>query len=85
MKDICELLGIKKLNTTAHHPECDGAVEHFNHTLKSMLREQAATHGIITYMETFGFIVTPHTSTGEKPSYLLFGLDFHSPTEEAAI
>ena len=24
MKDICRLLGIKKLNTTAHHPECDG-------------------------------------------------------------
>ena len=26
---------------------------------------------------------TPHESTGEKPSYLLFGLDLRSPTEAA--
>ena len=62
MKDVCELLGIKKLNTTAHHPECDGAVGYFNRTLKSMLRKQAAIHGISTYMEAIGFIVTPHTA-----------------------
>ena len=30
MLDICKLLGTKKLNTTAHHPECDGMVERFN-------------------------------------------------------
>ena len=27
MRDICDLLGIKKLNTTAYHPQCDGIVE----------------------------------------------------------
>ena len=37
MKDVCALLWIKKLNTTAHHLECDGAVERFNRTLKTML------------------------------------------------
>ena len=30
MKDICKLLGIEKLNMTAHHPECDGTIERFN-------------------------------------------------------
>ena len=45
MKDICRLLEIKKLNTTAHHPECDGAIERFNRTLKTMLWKQAARHG----------------------------------------
>ena len=30
MWDVCKLLGIQKLNTTAHHPECDGMVERFN-------------------------------------------------------
>ena len=34
MKDICQLLGIKKVNTTAYHLQCDG-----------MLRKQAATYG----------------------------------------
>ena len=27
MKDMCSLLGTKKLNTTANHPQCDGMVE----------------------------------------------------------
>ena len=37
MLNVCKLLGIEKLNTTAYHPECDGMVERFNRTLKSML------------------------------------------------
>ena len=45
MYDICEKLGITKLNTTAHHPQCDGMVERFNRTLKSMLRKHAARFG----------------------------------------
>ena len=34
MKELCKMLGIEKLNTTAYHPQCDGAVERFNRTLK---------------------------------------------------
>ena len=37
MRDVCALLGIEKLNTTAYHPQCDGLTEHFNRTLKSLL------------------------------------------------
>ena len=37
MLDVCKLLGIKKLNTTAYHPQCDGMVERFNSTLKAMI------------------------------------------------
>ena len=40
--DLCQLLGIY---TTANHPQCDGAVEWFNRTLKTMLRKQAAHFG----------------------------------------
>ena len=89
MKDICKLLGIKKLNTTAHHPECDGAVERFNRTLKTMLRKQAARHGAQWDQYIHGVVWayrnTPHSSTKEKPSYLLFGMDCRSPTEAALL
>ena len=34
MQDVCRLLGVKKLNTTAYHLQCDGMVERFNRTLK---------------------------------------------------
>ena len=36
MLDLCKLLGVEKLNTTSYHPECDGTVERFNRTLKTM-------------------------------------------------
>ena len=86
MKDICELLGIKKLNTTAYYLECDGAVERFNRTLKSMLRNQAATHGSQWDQYMHGVLWAYHnTPHREKPSYLLFGMDCLSPTEAALL
>ena len=78
-------LGIKKLNTTAYHPQCDGMVERFNRTLKSMLRKHSALQG--NQWDEFlprvlwAYRNTPHDSTGEKPSYLLFGYDTRSPLE----
>ena len=86
MRDLCQMLGIKKLNTTAY-PECDGMVERFNRTLKSMLRKHAARFGVQWDRFLSGVLYayrnTPHDSTGEKPSYLLFGTDLRSPTEAA--
>lgn len=89
MMDICKLLGVNKLNTTAYHPECDGMVERFNRTLKSMLRKQAARYG--NQWDRFlpgvlwAYRNTPHESTGEKPSFLLFGVDLRFPTEAALL
>ena len=82
---MCELLGVEKLNTTAYHPECDGMVESLNHTLKSILRKRAAEFGPQWDCHLPGLLWayrnTPHESTGEKPSFLLFGWDCCSPTE----
>ena len=89
MLDVCKLLGIRKLNTTAYHPQCDGMVEWINRTLKSMLRKHAATlgnqwdhylHGVL-----WAYRNTPHESTHEKPLFLLFGLDCQLPTEAALL
>ena len=69
MKDICKLLGIEKLNMTAHHPECDGAIERFNRTLKTMLRKQTAKYGAhrtSIFMELCGLIEIPHTAKQAK-------------------
>ena len=89
MFDVCKLLGIQKLNTTAYHPQCDGMVERFNCTLKSMLRKHAATLGNQwdRYLKgvLWAYRNTPHESTGEKPSFLLFGLDCRSPTKAALL
>jgi len=89
MTDLCKMLGTKKLNTTANHPECDGMVEHFNQTLKSCLRKHATTYGNqwdkYLYSVSYAYHNTPHESSGEKPSYLLYGMDCRTPTEAAFV
>ena len=89
MLDVCTLLGTTKLNTTAYHPECDGMVERFNRTLKAMLRKRAAQFGAQWDKHLPGLLWayrnTPHDSTGEKPSFLLFGWDCRSPLESTLL
>ena len=89
MLDVCKLLGIEKLNTTAYHPECDGMVERFNRTLKSMLRKRAAqfSNQWDRHLPAllWAYRNAPHETTGEKPSFLLFGWDCRSPTEAALL
>ena len=45
MMEIYKLLGVKKVNTTAYHPQCDGVVERFNRSLIDMLSKTVQTHG----------------------------------------
>ena len=89
MQDVCKLLGIRKLNTTAHHPQCNGMVERFNRTLKTMLRKHVSKFGVQWDVYLSGVLWayrnTPHSSTGEKPSFLLFGFDCRHPTEAATL
>ena len=81
------MLGITKLNTTAYHPQCDGMVERFNKTLKAMLRKHAVrfSNQWDTYLSSilWAYQNTPHESTVEKPSFLMFRLDLRSPIEAA--
>ena len=83
MRDICALLGITNLNTTAYHPQCDGMVERMNRTLKAMWRKHAARFGQQwdRYLSCvlWAYRNTPHESTREKPSYLLMGSTFVPP------
>ena len=42
MKEVSRLLSIQQLITTPYHPICNGLVERFNGTLKSMLKKMCA-------------------------------------------
>ena len=62
-------------------------VERLNRTLKAMLRKHVARFG--TQWDRYlpgvlwAYRNSPHEATGEKPSFLLFGVDCRSPTEAA--
>ena len=45
MFDIYKLLGIKKANTTAYHPQTDGLVERFHRTLSDMSAKKVEHSG----------------------------------------
>ena len=68
MMDLHKMLVIKKLNTTAYQLECDGMVEQFNLTLKSMLRKHAAQFNKQWDRFLTGVLLSyrnnPHESTG---------------------
>ena len=39
--DLCRLLGMKKVNTTASHPQTDGLIENVNRTNRAMIAKRA--------------------------------------------
>ena len=76
MQDVCKMLGIKKLNTTSHHPQCNGMIERFNRTLKTMLQKHVSKFGVqwdtYLYGVLWAYRNVPHSSTGEKPSFVVW-------------
>ena len=73
----------------SYHLHCNGMVERFNRTLKLMLKKQATTYGAQwdLYLSSvlWAYCSIPHETTGEKPSFLLFGYDCRAPTEAALL
>ena len=85
LKEVYELMGIKKANTTAYHPQTDGLVEQFHCTLLDMLAKTGKQSGkdLDTCLPfvLFAYRASQQASTGESPFYLLYGRDPRLPTE----
>ena len=46
MKEVSRLLSVKQMITTQYHPMCNGLVECFNGTLKSILKKMCMVKGL---------------------------------------
>ena len=80
------MMGIKKINTSAYHPQTDGLVERFNRTLTDMLVKTVAPG--VEWDDRFPYVlfayrVTKQASTGESLFFLLYGHDPQLPSEVA--
>ena len=86
---VCQMLGIKKLNTTAYHPQCDGIVERYKRTMKAMparpnREDQFGMQWDTTLLaDMWAYRNMPHESTGKKSPFLLLGIDYLALTEAA--
>ena len=82
---ICECMGIKKVNTSAYHPQCDGLVERFNRTLTEMLSKSVPV-GTKEWDDQLPYVLMVYraalqASTNESPFFLLYGRDPKLPSE----
>ncbi len=80
---LCEMLHISHKQTTAYHPESNGAVKRLHHHLKDALRARAAA---ATWSEELPFVLLglraqPMEDTGLSLAEAVFGAPFVLPNE----
>ena len=76
-QNVNAIMNIKKLNTTAYHPQTNGKVERFNNTLVKMLVQYVSAKG--TDWDEFipsclySYNTSRHELNGFSPYYMLYG------------
>ena len=82
---LCQQLDIEKTRTTPYHPQSDGLVERFNHTLVDMLSKVVNNYHR-NWDESLPLVMLAyrssiHESTGESPVRMLCGRDIQLPID----
>ena len=85
IKEISNLLHIRKSHTTPYRPQGNGMVERFNRTLLDMLATVLGDHPSDWEMcirkLCFAYNTSTHSSTGFTPFYLMFGRQASIPVD----
>jgi hypothetical protein len=78
-KSLYETLGIKKLFSSAYHPQTQGLVERFNGTLMGMLKmfvsETQTDWDVYLPRVLFAYRTAYHEALGDTPFFSLYGRD----------
>lgn len=75
-EELCRILKIKHLATTAFHPQTNGALERSHKTLKEFLRcfpESDPNWDEMVHFATFFYNTSPHVTTKLTPYEVVFG------------
>ena len=88
LTELYRMLHIRPIRTTSYHPQTDGLVERFNHTLKFMLRKSLGGKRkstkdwdvLLPYL-LFAYREVPQASTGFSPFELLYGHVVRGPLD----
>ena len=87
IRKLSELLGIKKVKTTAYHPQCDGLVKRLAQTILTMLSKHVAVNqkdwDIWLPCVLLAYRSAKQSSTGLLPFKLMYGHEDRLPTHVA--
>ena len=76
-KNTCKILGLRKIQSTAFHPELQGRIERSYRMLAEYLRhyvkEDETNWDQWVHLATYVYNTNEHTATGFTPYELLFG------------
>ena len=87
IRELSALLGIKKVKTTAYHPQCDGLVERLNQTIPTILSKHVAVNqkDWDTWLPCvlLAYKSAKQSSTGLSPFKLMYGYKARLPAHVA--
>lgn len=76
-KNLCKMLKIKKIRTSAYRPQSDGSIERYHRVLKDYLRhfvnENENNWDELINLACFSYNTSKHSSLGYSPFELMFG------------
>ena len=83
--EVCKIINTKKINTTAYHPVTNGLEEKYNLFLAQSSSMYVASNkkdwDSFINLVLFAYRVSPNTTTGDSPFYLLYGCEPRLPID----
>ena len=84
-KELCRVLGIDKIRTTAYKPSTNGMIERLHRSMNSMIGK------VVDFQQRYwdeqvpvimaAYRASRHESTGFSPNYLMFGRELTMPAD----
>jgi len=85
LHELCRLLGVDKIRTSAYKASTNGCIERFHRTLNAMIG-RVVTDNQREWYEILPYIMAAyrssiHDSTGHSPNFLMFGREVRAPVD----
>ena len=83
-EQLCQRLNIRKIRTSAYHPQTNGCLERWHGTLTPMIKKSISNKldwEKQVKLAVFAYRCAPHSNTGLSPFELIYGKNVRGPLE----